>query len=324
MTAPNPIYRDKLPQLARRDFIADGGLETVFVFQKNIDLPLFAAISLVDSDPGIAALRGYYQPYIELAIEHGAGIVLDTPTWRAGLGWGEQLGYSASKMRHLNQLSVEMLVELRDKYAAEKSPMVINGVVGPQGDGYNPAEMLDAAEAEIYHRHQVESFADSAADMITAVTMTYTNEAIGITRASAKAGMPVAVSFTVETDGRLPDGTALSEAILTVDKGTGSYPVYYMINCAHPSHFSNVLKKGSADWLDRIYGVRANASRKSHAELDESVELDDGDPDTFGQLYADLKTKLKNLSVVGGCCGTDHRHVGNICEALMARRARAN
>lgn len=324
MTATHSIYRNKLPQLTRQDFIADGGLETVFVFQKNIDLPLFAAISLVNSDPGIAALKGYYRPYIDLAIEHGAGIILDTPTWRAGLGWAEQLGYSASKMRQLNQLSVEMLVELRDRFAAAQSPMVINGVVGPQGDGYNPAEILDAAEAEIYHRHQVESFADSAADMITAVTMTYTNEAIGITRAAAKAGMPIAVSFTVETDGRLPDGTSLRDAILTVDKETRSYPVYYMINCAHPSHFSDELKKGSPDWLDRIYGIRANASCKSHAELDESVELDDGDPDSFGQLYAELGTRLKNLSVVGGCCGTDHRHVGNICQTLMSKQARAS
>lgn len=317
MTANSPMYRHKLPQLEPREFITDGGLETVFVFQEKIDLPLFAAVSLINSDAGIEALKRYYRPYIDLALSHETGMILDTPTWRASMGWGMQLGYSEDKVRHLNKLSVQLLEDVRHQNASESSPMVINGVIGPQSDGYRPTEILSADEAEQYHRHQVESFAESAADMVTAVTMTYVDEAIGITNAARQAKIPVAVSFTVETDGRLPDGTSLQDAIRQVDEETGSAPVYYMINCAHPSHFVDVLH-GDTDWKDRIFGVRANASAKSHAELDEATELDDGNPAEFGQNYADLKARLRNLRIVGGCCGTDHRHIGEVCKTLMA------
>lgn len=317
MTTGKAMYRDNLPQLTRRNFITDGGLETVFVFQEKIDLPLFAAISLINSDSGIEALKRYYVPYIELALAHETGMILDTPTWRASMGWGLQLGYSADKVRYLNNLSVRLLEDVRKQHATDSSPMVINGVIGPQSDGYRPTEILSADEAEEYHRQQVESFADSAADMVTAVTMTYVDEAIGIARAAAKADIPAAISFTVETDGLLPDGVSLQDAITRVDEASGMTPAYYMINCAHPSHFVGILQ-GDSSWQDRIYGVRANASAKSHAELDEATELDDGSPVEFGQCYAELKARLRNLRIVGGCCGTDHRHIGEVCKMLMA------
>lgn len=309
------IYRDALPQLGDHMFVTDGGLETVFVFQKGIDLPMFASFHLLNTEEGTEQLLDYYQPYIEIARGNAAGLILDTATWRASRGWGEQLGYSADDIRRLNHHSVEILEALRDFHATDDSPMVINGVIGPQGDGYNPSGLLDAAEAQAYHRHQVEALAETAADMLTAVTMTYVDEAIGIVRAAKNAGMPVAISFTVETDGRLPDGTTLKDAIIAVDAATDAGPCYYMINCAHPDHFAHVL--GDSDgWKERIYGVRANASRKSHAELDEAEELDDGNPAEFGSLYADLGRALPNLRIVGGCCGTDHRHVGAACAAI--------
>ena len=209
-----------------------------------------------------------------------------------------------------------MLEELRDKYASADVPMIINGAIGPQDDGYNPAALLSIDEAVQYHTHQVEALAEAGVDMLTAVTMTYAEEAIGITRAAQAAGVPVAVSFTVETDGRLPNGMSLEDAILAVDAATGFAPEYFMINCAHPSHFDHVLQ-GEANWTDRIYGIRANASCKSHAELDEAVELDEGNPAEFGQSYAVLNRRLKNLRVVGGCCGTDHRHIGEVCRSVL-------
>lgn len=312
MYSSTAMYRKDLPQTKRGMFITDGGLETVLVFQEQIDLPLFAAFDLLNSDEGIETLKAYYKPYIELAVANRTGLILDTATWRASTGWGEKLGYTAEEVRQLNQLNVEILRDLRDRHATEDTRMVINGVVGPEDDGYNPASKMDAAAAQAYHRHQVESFANSAADMISAITMTYADEAIGIARAAKNAGIPAAISFTVETDGRLPDGTALRDAIATVEEATDSSAAYYMINCAHPSHFEHVLD-GSEAWTDRIYGVRANASCKSHAELDEAEELDDGDPNEFGELYVELRKKLRNLVVVGGCCGTDHRHIGEVC-----------
>ena len=309
-------YRNALPQLGDNVFITDGGLETVFVFQKQIDLPLFAAFHLLNSEAGITHLRDYYMTYIELALANRTGLILDTATWRASHGWGEKLGFSADEICNFNQRNVDILVELRDRFGTATTPVVINGAIGPQDDGYNPSALMDAIQAREYHQHQVDALADSAADMITAVTMTYVDEAVGITRAAAGANIPVAVSFTVETDGCLPDGTPLPEAIDAVDAATDRSPAYFMINCAHPEHFAHVLGENGR-WKDRIVGVRANASRKSHAELDEATELDDGDPREFGELYAELRNSLSNLKVVGGCCGTDHRHVGAACAAVL-------
>ncbi len=314
------LYRDRLPQLGDRIFLADGGLETSLIFHHGLDLPLFAAFPLVASDAGSKTLRAYYQAYIDIALNHRTGIVLDTPTWRASHGWGDQLGYSVLDIQFFNETAVELLTRIRAEQATDDTPIVINGAIGPQDDGYNPSGMMTAARAEQYHNHQVETLARTRADMVTAVTMTYVDEAVGIARAAKKAGIPVAISFTTETDGRLPTGMSLREAIETTDRLTDATPVYYMINCAHPSHFDHVID-GDEAWLQRIYGIRANASRMSHAELDEAVELDDGNPAEFGREYADLRRRLHNLRVVGGCCGTDHRHVGEACQSLDAGRA---
>jgi S-methylmethionine-dependent homocysteine/selenocysteine methylase len=194
---------------------------------------------------------------------------------------------------------------------------VISGCVGPQGDGYSPATLLSPDEAQRYHATQIGTFADTVADMVTAITMTYPAEAIGVTRAAAAVGLPAVISFTVETDGRLPNGQALGDAIAEVDRATGSQPAYYMINCAHPAHFEEALDEG-ARWVERLGGLRANASMKSHAELDEAVELDEGDPDDLGARHAALRARLPGVNVIGGCCGTDHRHVDAMCRAWLA------
>jgi homocysteine S-methyltransferase len=151
--------------------------------------------------------------------------------------------------------------------------------------------------------------------MVSAITMNYPEEAIGIALAAKDAGMPVVISFTVETDGKLASGATIGEAITAVDLATGATPIYFMINCAHPTHFDNVLPEDEA-WLGRIRGVRANASHKSHAELDEATELDDGDPDDLGRRYRALRRSLPRMNVLGGCCGTDHRHIAAIAEAM--------
>jgi len=315
MTMQSAVPTNQLPHQGDKIYITDGGLETTFVFQKDVDLPLFAAFHLLNSQSGIEGLKDYYRRYIDIAQQNKFGLLLDTPTWRASTGWGEQLGYSASDIRKYNKSSIAILRELRNQYVSEDSPMIINGVVGPQDDGYNPSKMLSSKAAKQYHSHQIEALAEFGADMITAVTMTYADEAIGITRAAQAAGVPVAISFTVETDGKLPDGTSLRDAISVVDVATEAAPVYYMINCAHPSHFEHVLDQ-DADWMDRVFGVRANASCKSHAELDEATELDDGNPVEFGQDYARLNRVFKNLRVMGGCCGTDHRHIDEVCKSI--------
>jgi len=309
----------KLPHEGDKLFIADGGLETDFIFQRNIDLPMFASFHLLNSQSGIEALKDYYADYIEIAKQSRLGLVLDTPTWRASHGWGKQLGYSVADMRGYNQTSVSLLREVRNQNTSVDCPMIINGAVGPEDDGYNPSKRLSASEAQQYHTHQIEALANFGADMVTAVTMTYIDEAIGISKAARAAGIPVAISFTVEIDGLLPDGMSLQEAIEAVDAATDATPIYYMINCAHPSHFEHVLEE-NAGWMDRVVGIRANASCKSHAELDEATELDDGNPIEFGQAYARLNRIFKNLRVMGGCCGTDHRHIDEVCKSVTNSR----
>ncbi len=310
--------RDDLPQLDGGLFLTDGGIETTLIFHRGFDLPAFAAFPLLDDERGTAALRRYYEPYLALARTHDAGFVLESPTWRASSRWGAQLGYSADELARLNRKAISLMAELREVHAGAR-PIVISGCLGPQADGYSPDEVLSANEAREYHSTQIGTFAETDAEMVTAITMTYADEAIGITQAAADAGMPVAISFTTETDGRLPSGQPLGEAITQLDDRTGGAAAYVMLNCSHPTHFEDVLVPGEP-WVERIRGLRANASTLSHAELDEAEELDEGDPADLGARYAALAGRLERLNVVGGCCGTDARHVAEIAAAWPGGR----
>jgi S-methylmethionine-dependent homocysteine/selenocysteine methylase len=308
--------RTSLPRRNGRPFLTDGGLETTLVFQEGMDLPAFAAFPLLQDEAGQQKLRRYFEPYLRLAMERDAGFVLDTVTWRANADWGAKTGHDAAALVEANQAAVRFAAGLRDVVADARMPVLINGVIGPRGDGYRVEEVMTAAAAEAYHRAQVETLHEAGADMVSAITMTNVEEATGIARAAAVARLPVVISFTVETDGRLPSGQSLCAAIEQVERESAGAPAYYMINCAHPSHFADAIAE-SGGWLERIGGVRANASRKSHAELDAATELDPGDPVELGRLYRDLRNRLPGLAVFGGCCGTDHRHVKAICDACL-------
>ncbi len=306
--------RSALPQLGGTFFLTDGGIETTLIFQEGLELPDFAAFHLLKTSEGAAALRKYFGTYAEIAKRFGTGLVLESATWRANADWGKRLDYTPEELAEANLRAVQLLEELRDDYETEQTRIVVSGCVGPRGDGYVPDRAMSAQEAETYHRDQIETFAGSAADMVCAITMNYVEEAVGIARAAQRANMPVAISFTVETDGNLPTGQTLKAAIEQVDESTSGYPCYYLINCAHPSHFEGVLAKGEP-WVERIRGLRANASRMSHAELNEAPELDAGNATEFGQEHAALKERFPQLNVMGGCCGTDHRHIEQIATA---------
>ena len=305
-------FRQHLPQLDGGLFLTDGGLETTLIFHQGIDLPAFAAFDLLKDDEGTETLRRYYEPYLELARTRDSGFVLESPTWRASSRWGEEIGYTQSELDQMNRKAIALMERIRDEQSSEAAPIVISGCIGPQDDGYNPAVKLSASDARKYHSKQIETFGDTAADMVTAMTITYVDEAVGLTRAAQATTLPVVISFTVETDGRLPSGQALGEAVQQVDVETDGGPAYYMINCAHPTHFADAVEVGEG-WQHRIRALRANSSTKSHAELDEATELDEGDPADLASRYAALPSKLPNLHVLGGCCGTDHRHVTQIC-----------
>ncbi|HXG72200.1 MAG TPA: homocysteine S-methyltransferase family protein [Gemmatimonadaceae bacterium] len=307
-------YRNTLPQLGGGLYLTDGGIETTLIFHEGLDLPDFAAFHLLKTHEGEAALRKYFRTYAEIAKQFGTGLILESATWRANADWGTRLGYTPEQLADANRGAIHLLEDVRNEFETERTSVVISGCLGPRGDGYVPDRAMSEQEAAAYHRDQVETLVGSAADMVCAITMNYVEEALGIARVAQRADMPVAISFTVETDGNLPTGQTLKAAIEQVDDATSGYPCYYMINCAHPAHFEHVLAEGGL-WLERIRGLRANASSKSHAELNESPELDVGNPVELGSQYARLKTRLPRLNVMGGCCGTDHRHVEQIAEA---------
>ncbi|MBM3530924.1 MAG: homocysteine S-methyltransferase [Alphaproteobacteria bacterium] len=308
-------YRARLPQLDQdRIFLTDGGMETTLIFLEGVDLPCFASFDLLKNGEGTAQVRRYYSRYAALARDTGMGFVLESPTWRANPDWAAKIGYPRDALADMNRAAIVIMSELRAEYERPRSPMPISGNIGPRGDGYNPGALMSAKEAQDYHGEQIAVFAETEADFVSAFTMNYVNEAIGIARAAKAAGMPSVIAFTVETDGKLPTGQSLKDAIMQVDAETGSAPAYFMLNCAHPTHFIGALKAGEP-WTRRLRGLRANASTRSHAELDQATDLDAGNPVELGKQYADLRSRFRHLNVLGGCCGTDFRHVEQICFA---------
>lgn len=291
-------------------FLSDGGMETDLIFHEGADLPLFASFVLLDSEEGHEMLRRYAVSYLDMAQAAGRGFVLGTPTWRANGGWGPKLGLDDAGIRDVNRRAVAFARDIRAAHPWREH-ILIEGAMGPAGDGYAPAELLTPTEAARLHNAQLEIFAEGGVDIATAFTITHPGEAIGMVNRARDLGLPFALSFTVETDGRLPTGQDLDAALDEVETATDGYCRYYGINCAHPEHFADQLPSG---WLNRIGLIRPNASRCSHAELDEATELDDGDPHEFGALYAEMAKRLPDLRVVGGCCGSDIRHI----KALMA------
>ena len=294
--------------------MTDGGIETDLIFHHGIALPYFAAFPLLEDAEHRGVLRRYYDDYVTIAREHGAGLVIETPTWRANPDWGDTLGYSPEHLDAVNRAAVEFAEEIRAAAANGGVTAVVSGCVGPRGDGYDPGEVMTVEAAQRYHAVQIGSFAATTADQITALTITNAEEAIGIVRAAVAAAMPVAISFTVETTGLLPTGQSLAAAIDQVDAATEGAAAYFMVNCAHPTHFDSVFDD-EGPWRRRLVGLRANASARSHAELDESTELDEGDPSDLAARYVALRDRIPALTVLGGCCGTDKRHVAAICAA---------
>ena len=295
----------------KKFFLSDGGLETYMIFDKGHELPCFSAAVLLDDQDGRRDLTEYFEKFIGIARQSNRGFVLDAPTWRAGMAWAGPLGQTISEVMDTNTRAVAFVSNIRDQHETDGLPILINGLVGPAGDAYAPDRPLDAGDAFLIHSPQIQYLGRAGVDMISAMTLTHSSEAIGIVRAAQEVDVPVVIAFTLETDGRLPSGQSLHAAIEEVDAATSNGPIYYMINCAHPDHFKDVLDTNAA-WMLRIGGIRSNASRMSHAELDECEELDDGNPVELGKLNAELLTLLPNIKVIGGCCGTDHRHVGCI------------
>ncbi|NIM68869.1 MAG: homocysteine S-methyltransferase [Xanthomonadales bacterium] len=309
-------HRHGLPQLDGTFFLTDAGIETDLIFNHGLEIREFAAHTLLPDPAGREAVANYLRGFLALARDMDAGFILDSQTWKAHMHWARDLGATEAELQRANMDAVDFIAGLRDAFAENRHPIVLNGVMGPRGDAYAPEAAVAADAAQAYHAQQIAWLAATEVDMVTALTFTQAAEAIGLVRAAQAADLPAVVSFTVETDGRLPDGQPLGEAIEAVDEATDAAAAYFMINCAHPDHFSHAL--GDHDWARRIRGLRCNASRLSHAELDECEVLDDGDPRELGSQYAGLMRRMPWLNVLGGCCGSDLRHVREIARAVRA------
>ncbi|MEQ3796390.1 homocysteine S-methyltransferase family protein [Flavobacteriaceae bacterium MJ-SS4] len=295
--------------------LTDSGFETTLLFHHNIDLPHFASFYLLDKPKYDDVIYNYYKEHLEIAKQYKLGYILESGTWRANRDWGFKLGYNESDLVKVNQLAIKQLKAFKDEYSANLPFILISGQIGPAKDGYTITAVMSEIEAQKYHDLQIKAFKEAGADLASALTMGYINEALGIVNSAKENDLPIVISFTVETDGHLPSGETLKDAIETIDRATNSYPLHYMINCAHPSHFVDQLEE-DGKWKSRIKAIRANASCKSHAELDEATELDRGDILDFGKWHAQLKEKLPNLNIYGGCCGSDVEHVAEICKNI--------
>lgn len=298
-------------------YLTDGGMETTLVFHYGIELPHFAAFELINHPEGWDAFRKYYKPYFNIAKKYGLPFILETPTWRANTDWGYKLGYSEKALAEENRKAVRFIRKLKNSADTGPVKFLLSGCIGPRGDGYVVGQAMTVQQAHQYHLPQILAFSQEKVDLVTAMTINYSDEAAGIVKAAKEARVPVVISFTLETDGCLPNGETLREAIEKTDALTDSYAEHFMINCAHPEHFKHVLQE-DGDWKKRIRGIRANASTKSHAELDESETLDTGDKCKLAESYQELKRWLPNLKIIGGCCGTDHSHLEEVCRHLFA------
>lgn len=307
-------YRNELPQLSGDLFLTDAGIETDLIFNQGIEIREFATHTLLPDPHGRESVANYFRGFLALANKYNMGFVLDSQTWKAHLHWAEDLAATEQELHGANKDAIAFIAELRDEFSGNNKPIVLNGLIGPRGDAYAPEARLAASEAEEYHARQIGWLAETEVDMVTALTFTQSDEAIGVVRAAQSAGLPVVISFTVETDGRLPTGQPLNEAIAAVDEATEGAAAYFMVNCAHPDHFFDVLDDSA--WSRRIRGLRCNASRLSHEELDECEVLDDGDPVELANQYKALTTTMPWLNVFGGCCGSDLRHVDKIARVV--------
>lgn len=308
--------RKQLPNETPDLFLTDGGLETTLVFLKGIELPCFAAFDLLKDEQGYNVLKNYYKSYLDIAEKMQMHFILESPTWRANPDWIATIGYSKSSITEINNKAIQLLVDLKAEFENKIDNILISGCIGPRGDGYTPENIMTVEEAQKYHSTQIDILGQTAVDLVSAITMNYVEEAIGITLAANANNLPAVISFTVETDGKLPSGMDLKEAIKQVDNATLNPPIYYMINCAHPTHFFDEMQKGNQEWTSRIKGIRANASCKSHSELDEATELDRGNPQELGMEHKKLKKTFSHLNVFGGCCGTDEEHVKAIATQI--------
>lgn len=309
--------RRSIPPLSTKPFLTDGGLETTIVYKEKIDLPCFAAITLLSTTQGTELLRRLYIKYVDVALSHNAGIVLEARVWRGAPIWAQPLGLTSAELIALNVKAVELLLDLRQQVETQSTPIVISGNIGPLSDAYKLSNRPGREFVREQYREQIKALVDAGVDMLSITTITDTEEMIAAIEIAREHDIPIHASFSVERDGKLLNHRNLEEAIAEVDTTTNGYAAYFGINCAHPAHVKELLKTMPESTRSRIGSFRGNASLRSHEELDNAAELDRGDIAKFATDFEDVARLLPSLRVAGGCCGTDEEHVAAVAGKLL-------
>lgn len=311
-----------LPQLNGRLMTSAAGFETWLQYVDGFKLRHFCAFELLNDPRGVSCLRDYHRTVVEAAVANGFGVINEGLHYRASRDWGELIGFSREALEEINIRGIEFYREFVREYDSPETPMLVGGAIGPRGDAYNIGRTPDAAESEDYHAEQIATFRKAGADLVTAMTFSSVEEAIGVARAAKAAELPVVVSFFVARGGRLRGGETLEEAISRVDEASDGAPAYYMVNCTYPTEFEPGLTAG--DWTQRLGGFLPNAVAMETLDLCKLGHLEDGDPVELGGQMGSLARRYPHVRVWGGCCGTDGRHIGqitqNVSRALRAEQ----
>lgn len=270
-----------------------------------------AMASLISHSAGQAALRDLWMEYIAIAGKYALPFLATTPTRRANKERVAQAGCGSSVILD----NVSFLRRIQKESGIE---MYVGGLMGCKGDAYTGEGALSSHEARAFHQWQAELFREAGADFLYAGIMPVLGEAAGMAQAMAETGLPYIISFTIQRDGRLIDGTTITGAIEYIDSLSGPKPVCYMTNCVHPKIVYDALSQPfnrNEIVKSRFLGIQANTSPLSYAELDGSPDLISSEPEEFAEEMIKLRS-ISNMKLFGGCCGTDHRHMEQVALRL--------
>lgn len=296
-------------------YLSEGGTETELMYKYGFELPHFAMFPLLDNPDAESRMREMFGSYLEVAAKYKTGALMGGLDYRASPDWGELLGYSPDGLAEANLQSIDFLRDIAKEYVSAVPDILIQGLIGPRGDAYERNETITENEAEDYHCVQLETLKKADVDLALAITFNNIPESIGVARAAAKIGVPLAISLTLDSASKLNSGPGLVEAITTIDRETGRSPAFYLINCSHPVEYEPAI--GPGDWINRVRGVRPNASKMEKIALCKIGHLEEGDPVELGALCGDLARRYPHMDVWGGCCGTWSRHLDEIAKNVL-------
>lgn len=273
--------------------------------------------ALIYQESGRAALETIYRQYLAIGQRYQLPLLLSTPTWRAGR---ERIAAAGLAGRDLNGDNTRFLAKLRDGSGDYARQVAICGLMSCRGDAYKPDEAMSADAAADFHAWQADALAAAGVDFLLAATLPALSEALGLARAQAATGLPYVISFVARREGTLLDGTPLSVAISTIDAAVTPRPLAYLVNCTHASIFRSALlneRNSSPLVKQRVIGLLANTAALSPEELNERTDLVEEAPAVFGRSVAALRSEL-GMKILGGCCGTDQRHIECLARALVS------